>query len=101
MKRGEEEKKERGERRGRRERERREREEREREMKKSMYILGHTINRCKVISAKSMQVQYYILYQFRCESTSPKFVLHKAFLGAVTLSAEISRSPARISTQRP
>ena len=44
-------------------------------MKKSMYILGHTINRCKVINAKSMQVQYYILYQFRCKSDIPFFYL--------------------------
>ena len=80
MKRGEEEKTDRGEkmkrggkggRGGRGERgERGEREEREREgereSEKSMHFLGQVKNRCKVIIARSMQVQYYILCQFRC-----------------------------------
>ena len=84
MKRGEEEKTDRGEKmkrggRGERgEREERERRERERareRVEKSMYFLGQVKNRCKVIIARSMQVQYYILCQFRCKSTSPKIPL--------------------------
>ena len=48
-----------------------ERIEREERDENSMYILGLGTNRCKVIIAQLMQVQYYISYQFRCKSTSP------------------------------
>ena len=100
---------EKGERGGRARREEKETEEREERKnlkiggrgerekdEKSMYFLGQGENRCKVMIARSMQVLYYILYQFRCKSTSP---IWNAQIAHVRLILRISRSGVRFFNQ--